>query len=253
MSQPTEPQHPDTAGGAGSPSLSTEPPSTPGTPPTEPPTAPPSAPSAPPAAPPSTPPEPPQFAGQGQQAYGAPGQHSGYGAQPQQPPYGYGQQAQHPGYGAQPQQPGYGATQATPAQPHHPGYGANPSGATRASGAPAFSSSPGDSSTNHTARNPLGLVALIVGAIPSVLGLIFLFAQAALIANGDPYSIGTLSAVASVLNGLLGVAALIIGLIALTRRGQGKALAAAGTALGAAAVVGVLGNLLYAASFDLFY
>lgn len=235
MSQPTEsqqtgPEHPDAVAGWGSPTQSTEPPSTPGTPPTEPPTAPPSAPSAPPAAPPSTPPAPPQFAGQAQQGYGAPAQ-------------------SHPGYGNQPPHPGYGAPQATQAQPRHPGYGANPMGQQHASGAPAFGSSP----ANGPARNRLGLVALILGAIPSVLGLIFLLAQAAMIAGGDPYAIGTLSGVATVLNGLLGLAALIVGLIALTRRGLGKALAAAGTALGAATLVGVLGNLLYAASFQLFY
>ncbi|WP_368497421.1 hypothetical protein [Herbiconiux sp. A18JL235] len=239
-SQPTGPEHPDANVGWGSPTQSTEPPSTPGTPPTEPPTAPPSAPSAPPAAPPSTPPAPPQFSGQAQQGYGAPAQpHPGYG----------GQEQRHPGYGNQPQHPGYGAPQATQAQPRHPGYGANPSEQQHAFGAPTS----GSTSANGLARNRLGLVALILGAIPSVLGLIFLLAQAAMIAGGDPYSVGTLSGVAMVLNGLLGLAALIVGLIALTRRGLGKALAAAGTALGAATLVGVLGNLLYAASFQLFY
>ena len=54
-----------------------------------------------------------------------------------------------------------------------------------------------------------------------------------------------ISATSNVLGGLLGVVALVLGLIAISRRGLSKTLAAAGIALGAAALVGVFGTVLY--------
>ncbi|MDO9395393.1 MAG: hypothetical protein Q7T71_02465, partial [Herbiconiux sp.] len=74
-----------------------------------------------------------------------------------------------------------------------------------------------------------------------------------LITTGDPELFGALNLTSSVLTGLLGAAALIVGLVAISRRGAPKALAAAGIALGGAALVNVFGTILYTAVLNLMY
>ncbi|TAJ47923.1 MAG: hypothetical protein EPO52_06955 [Herbiconiux sp.] len=194
-----------------------------------------------------------------------PPRHPGYGPNPPgaSHPVSYGQpdaaQPAHPapaqpGYaapghpGAQvPQQPRYEAPGQTgypapgqPPRPQHPGYGSNPSGA------PAPQS-------GAAGRNPLGLASLVVGAIDPLLGLVFLFVQAGAlrVMSGDIF--GAISTVHTVLSALIGIAAVVLGIVALSRRGTSKTFAAAGIALGAAALVGVLGAVIYPVLVQLMY
>ncbi|GAA2248042.1 hypothetical protein N1031_17940 [Herbiconiux moechotypicola] len=99
--------------------------------------------------------------------------------------------------------------------------------------------------SGKAAANPLGFVSLVMGTVPSLLGIVFLLVQAALLGVGDPATIGSVSTANTVLSGLFGIAAVVLAIVALTRRGASKVLAAAGLALGAATLVGVFGNLLY--------
>jgi len=174
----------------------------------------------------------PGYPAPAQPGYSAPAQ-PGYPA-PAQPDH----QAPPPGY-QPPGQPGYQAP-GQPTQPQHPGYGPNPSGA------PA--PQPGTA-----ARNPLGLASLVVGAIDPLLGLVFLFVQAGALRamSGDVF--GAINTVHTVLSALIGIAAVILGIVALSRRGASKTFAAAGIALGAAALIGVLGALIYPALVQLMY
>jgi hypothetical protein len=94
-------------------------------------------------------------------------------------------------------------------------------------------------------RNPLGLASLLVGAAISLLGLLFLVIQAAVITTADPQALGAVSAVNGVLSALLAIAAIVLGIVAITRRGLSKTFAAAGIALGAAALVSVFGSFSY--------
>lgn len=144
----------------------------------------------------------------------------------QPPQQGYWQQPQ--GYGQQP--------------PSHPGaqpqYGGQPH-----YGQPAPTAG----------RNPMGLASLIVGAVPSVLGIVFLIAQAAVFRSGETEALGAISGLNSVLSAILALAAIVLGIVAVTRRGLSKTLAAAGIALGAATLVSVLSGLIYTAALSAFY
>jgi hypothetical protein len=102
-------------------------------------------------------------------------------------------------------------------------------------------------------RNPLGLASLLVGAAISLLGLLFLVIQAGLITTADPQSIGAVSAVNGALSGLLAIVAIVLGVIAITRPGLSKTFAAAGIALGAAALVSVIGSFSYGLLVQLVY
>ncbi|MFB2554472.1 hypothetical protein [Herbiconiux liangxiaofengii] len=105
----------------------------------------------------------------------------------------------------------------------------------------------------RAARNPLGLASLIAGAAVPLIGLIFLVIQAAAVGAGFPAMIGGLSTVQGVLAGLLGLAAVVLGIVAVTRPGLSKTLAAAGIALGASALVSVIGSMLYGVLIQLLY
>ncbi|MCS5734242.1 YML083C domain-containing protein [Herbiconiux daphne] len=155
-----------------------------------------------------------------------------------------------------PRHPGYGPTTptypATGGQVPHPGYGPNPGSGPNPGYAPGTATAPPPLIPRPT-RNTLGLASLIVGAIGPVLGLLFLLIQAALIGSGETQAIGAAGAVNGVLSGLVAAAALVLGLIALSRRGASKTLAAAGIALGAAGLVGVFGAVLYGLVVNLLY
>ncbi|MFB2596378.1 hypothetical protein ACEXQE_01155 [Herbiconiux sp. P17] len=160
--------------------------------------------------------------------------------QPQYAPGGYPPQQQqqpHPGYGATP-----------PAAPRHPGYGPNPPGAP---GGPGASGSP--QANGPAARNPLGLAAFVLGAIGPVLGFLFLFIQAAVFASGGGGAFAAVSLVQTVLAGLTSLAAVILGLVAISRPGSPKALASAGLALGGAGLLGVLGAIVYPVILSVMY
>ncbi len=157
--------------------------------------------------------------------------------QPQQPAYQPPQQpGAHPGYGQPPKQEA----------PRHPGYGPTPG--TDGRGAEHQGGHP-----QGARRNPLALASVILGAVPSLLGLIFIFIQAGMIASASSDAYGAVSLVQTVLQALLGIGALVLGLLALAKAGPGRALAGAGVALGAATLVGVLGTILYPLVFAAAY
>lgn len=114
-----------------------------------------------------------------------------------------------------------------------------------ASGRPEGAGRPG--------RNPLGLASLVAGALISLLGLLFIVVQAAVIGSGSPEALGALSAVAGVLTALLGIAAIVLGVVAILRPGLSKTFAAAGIALGAAGLVSVFGTILSTVLIQVFY
>ncbi|WP_440710268.1 hypothetical protein [Herbiconiux sp. YIM B11900] len=103
------------------------------------------------------------------------------------------------------------------------------------------------------APNPLGLASLVVGAIGPLLGALFLIIQAVSLGSGGTDAFQVIGSIGNVLSGLVAVAALVLGLVAITRRGRSKTLAAAGIALGASGLVGVLSVLLYGAVLSLVY
>ncbi|MCS5717962.1 hypothetical protein N1027_07410 [Herbiconiux sp. CPCC 205763] len=109
------------------------------------------------------------------------------------------------------------------------------------------------SERNPASRNPLGLAALILGAIGPVLGFLFVFVQAAVISSGGVGAIAAVSITQSVLVGLTAIAAVILGIVAISRPGSSKAFASAGLALGAAGVLSVLGALIYPVIVSLTY
>ncbi|MCS5715511.1 hypothetical protein NVV95_13250 [Herbiconiux sp. CPCC 205716] len=102
-------------------------------------------------------------------------------------------------------------------------------------------------------RNPLGLASLLVGAVIPILGLVHLVVQAAVISTGEPSVLGAVSAVNGVISGLLAIAAIVLGIVAVSRRGLSKTFAAAGIALGAAALVSVIGSLSYGLLIQVMY
>lgn len=103
---------------------------------------------------------------------------------------------------------------------------------------------PTDRDTN---KNTFGLVSLIAGTVVPVLGLISTLTSAALFRSRVYDVTGIVSGVSSVLSALLGIAALIFGVLGLMRRNSPKAAAGAGTALGASALLGVIGTVIYVA------
>ncbi|WP_382309920.1 hypothetical protein [Herbiconiux sp. UC225_62] len=196
----------------------------------------------------ATPPEQPAYPGsqpaapQGQPAYPPYQAPNPAFAQPAPAPYQpqYGAPGTYPP--AQQPHPGYGATPPAGAPPRHPGYGPNPP------------SAPGPQPTAGAgARNPLGLASLLLGAVGPVLGFLFLFIQAAVFASGAPSDYAAVSLVQTVLVGLTALAAVILGLVAISRPGSPKALASAGLALGAAGLLGTLGAVIYPVIASLMY
>lgn len=143
-----------------------------------------------------------------------------------------------------PQQPGQ-----APPPPYAPGPQAGPVPTGYPQGAyPAYASAPYPPSTEPgvtSRRNTLGLVSVIVGAVPLLLGLISPFVTL-LAYHGTNYDlIGLANAILNGIGFLLGLAALIIGLIAVTRKGLPKALAGIGIGLGIGATWGGITALLY--------
>jgi len=93
-------------------------------------------------------------------------------------------------------------------------------------------------------RNPLAMVSFALGAVSVGLALIFVLLQTLLISTGEVLSLGILNAAHGLVSGLIGGAAVITGAVALSGERPRKPLAAAGLALGAAEVFGVLAGLL---------
>lgn len=92
-----------------------------------------------------------------------------------------------------------------------------------------------------------------MGALDPLLGLVFLFVQAGALRMMSTDFFTGISTVHLLLSALIGIAAVILGIVALSRRGASKTFAAAGIALGAAALVGVLGGAIYPALVELMF
>lgn len=112
---------------------------------------------------------------------------------------------------------------------------------------------PAEPARSGPAANPLGLASLVVGAIGPLLGALFLIIQAVSLGSGGTDVFQLIGTTGNVLSGLVAVGALVLGLVAITRPGRSKTLAAAGIALGASGLVGVLSVLLYGAVLSLVY
>jgi hypothetical protein len=94
-------------------------------------------------------------------------------------------------------------------------------------------------------RNPMGHVALAIGVVASLISVVIALSQAALVRQADITLINIVSALQTGVNGLLGAGTLLVGIIALLIPGSNRVLAAAGTALGASLLLGVITTLLY--------
>ncbi|WP_127792591.1 hypothetical protein [Agromyces sp. LHK192] len=146
-------------------------------------------------------------------------------ANPVQPPPGY---STPPAY---PTQPGYPAQPGYPTQPGYPG-------------APVGYGPPATPRPTPQ-RSPLALTAVIAGAISTLVGSLVVLSYPVLLQGEYSYTLfTTVQWVSNTLIGLLGLVALATGVISLVRREPARALAGAGTALGAAAVFGILTGLL---------
>lgn len=104
---------------------------------------------------------------------------------------------------------------------------------------------------DHRRRDPIGIVSLVAGAAAHLLGLLSTLVAAILSVNGLFELTGVSSFISSLLSALLGLAAIGFGVAALLRRTPGRAVAGAGTALGAAALLGVLATAIYPIVFGL--
>lgn len=135
-------------------------------------------------------------------------------------------------------QPSYGAVPAMP-----PAYGAQGSPGTYSD--PGVQNASGSTASGALNRNPLGLASLVVGAVGILGSFLFAGLQIALIRSGNTDGLSALSTANVVLTALFGIAALVLGLIALSRRGASKVLAAAGIALAGALIVSLLNSLIY--------
>ena len=144
-----------------------------------------------------------------------------------QPTY---QQPQQPSYAQQPQ------PQPQQPQPQHPGYPQQTK-----QGRPA------------QPKNTLGLVSAILGASSYALGFIFTFIQLGIYATGDPSSYGLLNGTHTVLNALLGVGAVVLGVLGYLKGGPSKLLAIVGTTLGVTMLLDVLNGVIFTIALPFTY
>ena len=93
-------------------------------------------------------------------------------------------------------------------------------------------------------KNVAGRISFVLGVATVALGLVFTVVQATVIAARNVELLGALSAVHIGIVALIAIGAVVTGIIGLTRAGLPRAMAAAGTALGASALVGVFSSLL---------
>ena len=96
-----------------------------------------------------------------------------------------------------------------------------------------------------TDRNPLGLFAAVAGAAGVLLGAFFTLVQAAVAGTGNYAALGVVGGLSTLLTVLLGLAALILGGIALLTRRGSRVFAAVGVALGVSFLISGVVGLLY--------
>ncbi len=114
-------------------------------------------------------------------------------------------------------------------------------------GSPGYAFSPQPASPARTDGKALGAAAIILGAIPLLMGLIQPFTTRLMLGSGNGYAYySAVMALIAILNLALGVAALVCGLAA---RRRAPLLGGIGIGLGAATIVGVLSSFVYAIPF----
>jgi len=101
-------------------------------------------------------------------------------------------------------------------------------------------------------RSPLAVVAFVAGTATVLVGAVFTLAFPFVLSSSGyaPSSVGVLQLVNGILTGVLALVATVTGAVALVRRLPGTALASAGTALGAAALLGVALGLAQGALYQ---
>lgn len=101
------------------------------------------------------------------------------------------------------------------------------------------------SSSSDNRRNPLGLIAFVVGVLVLIVAAGLTLGQIGLIGSADPSLIQSYGIAVSFIRGILGLGATVLGVIALLSRHTSRPLAAAGTALGASLLFTALTGALY--------
>ncbi|MDF9875308.1 hypothetical protein [Cellulosimicrobium cellulans] len=101
-------------------------------------------------------------------------------------------------------------------------------------------------------RSPLAVVAFVAGTATVLVGAVFTLAFPFVLSSSgySPSAAGVLQLVNGILTGLLALVAAVAGAVALGRRLPGTALASGGTALGAAALLGVVLGLVQGALYQ---
>lgn len=101
-------------------------------------------------------------------------------------------------------------------------------------------------------RSPLAVVAFAFGVATVLVGAVVTLAFPFVLSSAgySPSSVGVLQLVNGILTGMLALVATVTGAVALVRRLPGAALASAGTALGAAALLGVVLSLVQGALYQ---
>ncbi|PPF87831.1 hypothetical protein C5B96_03330, partial [Subtercola sp. Z020] len=94
-------------------------------------------------------------------------------------------------------------------------------------------------------RNPLGVVALVVGVVGIVFNVLFTLVQAVATGQRMYELLATFALGHAILAIVIALATIALGVIALLRPGAPRGAAGAGTALGAASLVSVLTGFLY--------
>jgi len=93
--------------------------------------------------------------------------------------------------------------------------------------------------------NPLGLIALILGVVVLVLGVVMMLVQASLIAAQAYEALEPLGWLNTLVSGVLGAAAIVLGAVGLAQRGRPQAVAGIGLGIGVAVLVSVISGMLY--------
>lgn len=122
-------------------------------------------------------------------------------------------------------------------------YGAVPPGVAP-SGA-GYGAAPAPTPAARPARNALGIVALVLGAIILVTSSMSLVVQASMMRTGDYAAIGAILGAFALVQGALALAAIVCGGIGLALRGRAKGAADVGLGIGVTALWAVLGGLFY--------
>lgn len=134
-------------------------------------------------------------------------------------------------------QQAYGAP--APGAGTHPGY-AQPAHAQR------------EPSSNALTANPLGLVSTIIVGVILVVELISSFTIGSMFATGNYDAYSAVAAIFAGVRALLAVGAIVVGGIALARRGRGKALAGIGLGGGVVVLFGILSQQITNAMLTMF-